>query len=89
MLSLYLGLGSFKTQTEWSRSCSGCGAIGDNFLIQSVDTVIYEDKLYRNTNIRTLNNGHLANIDDEDTLVDIEFVQFADIKIELKTLEDE
>ena len=56
---------------------------------EGVDTVIYEDKLYRNTNIRTLNNGHLANIDDEDTLVDIEFVQFADVKIELKTLEDE
>ena len=51
-----------------------------------IDTVIYDDKLYRNTNIRTLNLGHIANIDNEDTLVDIEFIQFADVKINLETL---
>lgn len=30
----------------------------------------------------------LVNIDNEDVLIDIEFIQFADVKIEVKTLFD-
>ena len=55
---------------------------------EGVDTVIYEDKLYANTNIRTLSHMNLVNIDNEDVLIDIEFIQFADVKIEVKTLYD-
>lgn len=53
---------------------------------EGIDTVIYKDKLYKNANIRTLNHGHIANIDNEDVLIDIEFIQFADVKIEVETL---
>jgi Ca2+-binding RTX toxin-like protein len=53
---------------------------------EGIDTVIYEDKLYKNTNIRTLNNNHIVDIDNEDVLVDIEFIQFADVKIKVETL---
>ncbi|BAZ43933.1 FG-GAP repeat-containing protein [Chondrocystis sp. NIES-4102] len=53
---------------------------------EGIDTVIYEDKRYKNTNIRTLNNNHIINIDDEDLLLDIEFIQFADSKIKVETL---
>lgn len=55
---------------------------------EGIDTVIYEDKLYANTNIRTLSHMRLVNIDNEDVLIDIEFIQFADVKIEVKTLFD-
>lgn len=51
---------------------------------EGIDTVIYPNKRYKNTNIRTLNNNHIIDIDDKDILLDIEFIQFADIKIEIE-----
>ena len=50
-----------------------------------IDTVIYKDKFYSNTNIRSFHNNHILNIDNEDTLLGIEFIQFADAKINVKT----
>ena len=53
---------------------------------EGIDTVIYQNKLYRNTNIRTFHNNHLLKIDNEDTLLGIEFIQFADVKINVEKL---
>ena len=53
---------------------------------EGIDTVIYKDKFYKNTDIRTFHNNYLLKIDNEDTLSGIEFIQFADVKIEVKKL---
>jgi len=54
---------------------------------EGIDTVIYKDKFYRSTNIRAFHNNRLLKIDNEDTLWGIEFIQFADVKINVKTLD--
>lgn len=52
---------------------------------EGIDTVIYQDKFYKSTNIRAFHNNHILKIDNEDTLQGIEFIQFADVKIDVKT----
>lgn len=50
-------------------------------------TKLFKNKFYSSTNIRRFHNNRLLKIDDEDTLHGIEFIQFADVKINVKTLE--
>lgn len=54
---------------------------------EGIDTVIYKDKFYRSTDIRAIHNNRILKISNEDTLLGIEFIQFADVKIDVKTLE--
>ncbi|MEM7595110.1 MAG: hypothetical protein AAF383_27035 [Cyanobacteria bacterium P01_A01_bin.83] len=85
---IYGGSGNDKILAHDGNDIITPGTGEDNVLGgKGIDTVIYKDKFYRSTNIRAFHNNHILKIDDEDTLLGIEFIQFADVKINVKTLE--
>ena len=51
---------------------------------EGIDTVVYRDKLYRDSFIRKA--GNIVNVDFADTLTNVEFIQFSDVRISTKTL---
>ncbi|MEM8722966.1 MAG: Calx-beta domain-containing protein [Cyanobacteria bacterium P01_G01_bin.39] len=60
---------------------------GRNFVDggKGIDTVVYKDKLYRSSNLSKA--GNIVNVDYADTLINVEFIQFYDVRISTKTLE--
>ena len=50
-----------------------------------IDTVMYENKSYQGSLIRKV--GKIINVNGADTLTDIEFMQFSDVRISVATLE--
>ncbi|MBE9044435.1 VWA domain-containing protein, partial [Pleurocapsales cyanobacterium LEGE 10410] len=54
---------------------------------EGIDTVVYSDVVYQGNNISLRQTGSIVNYQFSDTLTDVEFLQFADVRVSTDTLE--
>jgi len=55
---------------------------------EGIDTVLYSDITYQNnSNLFLSQSGNVVNYNNTDTLTNVEFIQFADVKVSAETLE--
>jgi hypothetical protein len=51
---------------------------------EGIDTVVYDDKLYADSTIRKV--GNIVSVDGADSLTNVEFIQYSDVRISTETL---
>jgi hypothetical protein len=54
---------------------------------EGIDTVLYGDVIYQGSNISLRQSADTVNYNNTDTLTDIEFIQFSDVRINAETLQ--